>query len=133
MQVNEDLAKRILNWNRADNVLYDYFNKSFWKKVESYGRASMANDLEIFNQKQKEAENLCIDSYQPFKRKPWILGAKLRKKPSPYCRNLAASETVYGERLRAKMYSNVPGITPNNAEAQDELFKKVTEGALRSR
>lgn len=132
-EVNEELAKKILNWNKADNLLYDFFNKSFWKKVESYGRANMENDLEIFKQKQKEAEDLCIDSYQPLKRKPWILGAKLRKKPSPYCRSLAASETVYGERLRAKMYSSVPGITPNNAEAQNELFKKVAEGALRSR
>nr|XP_039251897.1 galactose-3-O-sulfotransferase 2-like isoform X1 [Styela clava] len=131
-EVNPDLAQKILNWNKADARLYDYFNKTFWKKVDAYGKERMSDDLEVFEKKQKEAEDLCIDSYQPFKKKPWILGAKLRKKPSPFCRNLAASETVYGERLRDKMYSSITHLTEQQENERNDLFKKVAEGALQS-
>uniref|UniRef100_H2Y6X6 Galactosylceramide sulfotransferase n=1 Tax=Ciona savignyi TaxID=51511 RepID=H2Y6X6_CIOSA len=132
-EVNEDLGGKILKWNKADNRLYDHFNKTFWRSVAEYGLERMAGDLVTFQAKQKEAENLCIDSYQPFKKKPWILGAKLRPKPSDYCKHLAWSETVYGERLRDKMYENIPGLRrPNEAEEteRNNLFNQVATGAL---
>lgn len=134
--MNPELAEKILKWNKADNRLYDYFNKTFWNRVDVYGKQRMAEDLEVFQRKQKEAEKKCIDSYQPFKKKPWILGAKLVKKPSDYCRNLAASETVYGERLREKMYQNIPGLkepTEDEETTRNDLFEKVAKGALQSR
>ena len=37
---------------------------------------------------------------QPFKKKPWILGAKLRPHPTDKCKHLAWSETVYGKLKR---------------------------------
>ena len=93
----------------------------------------MARDLEAFKKKQKEAEDNCIDSYQPLKKKPWIVGARLKRKPSDYCKHLAWSETVYGEKLREKMYDTIPGLTKPSAEednAKNELFNQVAKGAL---
>lgn len=132
-EVQEDLAQKILKWNKADAMLYDFFNKTFWKKVEAYGTDRMKNDLEVFKRKQKHAEEMCIESYQPFKKKPWILGAKLRKKPSSFCKNLAASETVYGERLREKMYGTIEGLHHGDEMYKDKLFKKVAESAMRGK
>ncbi|XP_076822470.1 galactose-3-O-sulfotransferase 2-like isoform X2 [Clavelina lepadiformis] len=134
-EVDPELGRKIVKWNKADTKLYDYFNKTFWKLVEDYGNNRMESDLETFRAKQKEAENLCIESYQPFKRKPWMVGAKLRPKPSDYCRHLAWSETVYGERLRDKMYESIPGLktpTEEQDKKRNELFEKVATGALRS-
>lgn len=128
------MAKKILNWNKADKKLYDFFNVTFWKRIDDYGRDKMAEDVLVFQAKQKEAEALCIDSYQPFKKKPWILGAKLVKKPSDYCKHLAWSETVYGEHLRSKMYDTIDGLRKPSEEetgAQNELFSQVANGALR--
>merc|ERR1712226_1372653 len=34
----------IKNWNRADTLLYQHFNKTFWKKVENYGFDRMEQD-----------------------------------------------------------------------------------------
>ncbi|XP_078488937.1 galactose-3-O-sulfotransferase 2-like isoform X2 [Ciona intestinalis] len=132
-EVNEDLGRKILKWNKADNKLYDHFNKTFWRSVGEYGLDRMESDLATFQAKQKEAEKLCIDSYQPFKKKPWILGAKLRPRPSDYCKHLAWSETVYGEKLRDKMYENIPGLkkpTESEEATRNELFNQVANGAL---
>ena len=87
----------------------------------------------MFRQKQKEAENQCIESYQPLKKKPWIMGAKLKRKSSNFCKHLAWSETVYGEKLRDKMYNTIPEI--HRPDSQDELaklelFNRVAKGAL---
>lgn len=133
--MNEDLGKKILRWNKADYKLYDHFNRTFWRLVDEYGTQRMADDLVTFKQKQKEAEALCIEAYKPFKKKPWMLGAKLKPKPSLYCKHLAWSETVYGEYLRDKMYDNIPGLqrpTEDEELAKNELFNKVANGALQN-
>ena len=73
--------------------------------------------------------------YEPFKKKPWILGAKLRPHPTTRCKQLAWSETVYGEHLREKMYREVPGLAkPSFDQKVDKqtLFTEVSEGAFRS-
>jgi hypothetical protein len=87
-----------------------------------------------FSQMQKKAEKECIDSYVPFKKKPWILGAKLKRNPSEKCKHLAWSETVYGEHLRDKMYKTIPGLvkpTKEQKDALNELFSQVAEAAYR--
>lgn len=101
--------------------------------MEEYGKDKMERDLETFKEKLKEAEDLCISSYQPLKKKPWMVGAKLKPKPSEYCKHLAWSETVYGEKLRDKMYEAIPNLSkPSEAEEEEknELFKLVANGAL---
>jgi len=132
-QVSPELAKKILKWNKADYKLYDHFNKTFWNLVDDYGRDKMANDLETFKTKQKEAEQLCVAAYQPFKKKPWMLGAKLKPKPSLFCKHLAWSETVYGEHLRDKMYHSIPGLVPltdDEIAKRNNLFDQVASDAL---
>jgi galactosylceramide sulfotransferase len=134
-EVNQDLSNRIQSWNHADTLLYDYFNKTFWQKVDAFGRDKMANELVDFQKQQKLAEEECIESYQPFKKKPWILGAKLRPHPTDKCKHLAWSETVYGEFLRDKMYKTIPGLVKQTEEqktASLSLFEQVAGGALRS-
>jgi len=134
-EVNPDLAKKIKDWNNADFQLYDHFNKTFWRRVDAFGRERMDIELESFRTEQKKAEELCIESYQPFKKKPWILGAKLRPKPSDFCKHLAWSETVYGEFLRDKMYNSIPGLvkpTEDQKAVSLQLFEQIAGGALRS-
>ena len=67
--MNLDLSKRILDWNHADFKLYDYFNKTFWSKVDMFGRDKMEQELINFREKQKEAEHECIESYQVWPQK----------------------------------------------------------------
>jgi hypothetical protein len=94
----------------------------------------MERELITFRDEQKKAENECIESYQPFKKKPWILGAKLRPHPTDKCKHLAWSETVYGEFLRDKMYKTM-GLTKQTEEqktASLKRFEEIAGGALQS-
>ena len=93
--ITPELGAQIQSWNHADVKLYDAFNKTFWRRVEEFGFDRMESMKYEFAVMQKKAEKECIDSYQPFKKKPWILGAKLKRNPSDYCKHLAWSETVY--------------------------------------
>jgi len=132
--ITPELGAQIQSWNHADVKLYDAFNKTFWRRVEEFGFDRMESMKYEFAVMQKKAEKECIDSYQPFKKKPWILGAKLKRNPSDYCKHLAWSETVYGEHLRDKMYATIPGLakpTPEQKDANLALFTEVAEGALR--
>jgi len=58
------LAAKIKAWNNADFKLYDHFNKTFWRRVEAFGRERMDQELESFRAEQKKAEEECIESYQ---------------------------------------------------------------------
>lgn len=132
--ITPELGAQIQSWNHADVKLYDAFNKTFWRRVEEFGYDRMESMKYEFAVMQKKAEKECIDSYQPFKKKPWILGAKLKRNPSDYCKHLAWSETVYGEHLRDKMYATIPGLSKPSAEQKEaslSLFTQVAEGALR--
>lgn len=132
--INPTLAEQIKRWNRSDFKLYDYFNNTFWQRVDQFGRDRMDAELVEFRERQKAAEYECIDSYQPFKKKPWILGAKLRPHPSEKCKQLAWSETVYGEHLREKMYAKIPSLERPGFDQKVQLqtlFSEVAEGALR--
>ena len=40
-------------WNKADVLLFEYFNRSFWKKIEKEGE-SFYKELNIFRQKNWE-------------------------------------------------------------------------------
>ena len=85
----------VFNSLYADVKLYDFFNKTFWNRVQDFGYERMESMKYEFGLMQKKAEKECIDSYVPFKKKPWILGAKLKRNPSDKCKHLAWSETVY--------------------------------------
>lgn len=62
--MNPELSQRILDWNHADHMLYDYFNKTFWQRVEAFGPSRMEEELVNFRDEQKKAEAECIESYQ---------------------------------------------------------------------
>ena len=82
--------------------------------MEEFGFDRMESMKYEFTVMQKKAEKECIDSYQPFKKKPWILGAKLKRNPSDYCKHLAWSETVYWDgsfylkNFLQKFFGNFP-------------------------
>ena len=53
------VEKNILNWNRADAILYDHFNRTFWRKVGEAG-STFDEELKLFrriNQKYQESCN----------------------------------------------------------------------------
>ncbi|KAG2465739.1 G3ST2 sulfotransferase, partial [Polypterus senegalus] len=56
-QAQEDQVKQ---WNAMDWYLYQSFNKTFWQKVESFGKSRMDQEVASLQARRKELENLCL-------------------------------------------------------------------------
>jgi len=54
----KEVENNILTWNRADAILFDHFNKTFWKKVREAG-STFAEELETFRKINKEYQGSC--------------------------------------------------------------------------
>jgi len=67
-------------------------------------------------------------------KKPWILHAKPRRPQTEYCKRLAASEVVYSDILKAKMYQDPNlGLSKPTREQTDRVlaeFDVVQKAAL---
>nr|XP_054750267.1 galactosylceramide sulfotransferase-like [Lytechinus pictus] len=59
--VNQDMADRIREWSAADFMLYEHFNRTFWKRVVDYG-PSFHEDLAHFREIESNAMDMCIDT-----------------------------------------------------------------------
>ena len=54
----KEVEKNILTWNRADAILYDHFNKTFWRKVREVG-PSFDEELKTFRGINQEYQESC--------------------------------------------------------------------------
>ena len=54
----EDLRERIRQWNRADSMLYEHFNKTLWSKIEARG-ASFRVQLAQFRAMNRAVKQAC--------------------------------------------------------------------------
>ena len=54
----KDVEKNILTWNRADAILYDHFNKTFWRKVRQAG-STFDEELKTFRRINQEYQESC--------------------------------------------------------------------------
>ena len=94
MQIN---TERILQWNKADRMVYDHFNATFWRRLNAYGFDRMKADLSIFRQKINETRDACIDENA--------------------CRRMKLNVVPYTKMLREKM----PQVKPS----QDQMKKRM--------
>ena len=51
----------IRRWNKADVLLFNYFNATFWKKVEREG-SGFYEDLSAFRERRLKIQKLCFES-----------------------------------------------------------------------
>ncbi|KAL9960668.1 hypothetical protein ACROYT_G034154 [Oculina patagonica] len=58
LEFEEDVKKNILTWNHADAILFDHFNKTFWRKVRQAG-STFYEDLKTFRKINQEYQTLC--------------------------------------------------------------------------
>ncbi|XP_070569481.1 galactosylceramide sulfotransferase-like [Ptychodera flava] len=56
--ISESVAKKILKWNKADVRLYEHFNQTFWKKVQTYG-ADFYKDVREYRTRLQEFQEDC--------------------------------------------------------------------------
>ncbi|XP_071941141.1 galactosylceramide sulfotransferase-like [Antedon mediterranea] len=112
--INESLANRIRKWSRWDVILYDRFNTSFWKQVDTFGLDKMKRELKIFKEKQKELRENCTDEKDNNISKVKNMKFKSHIEKDGFCWKIQRSETNYTRHLREKQrkfYNQTKKIT----------------------
>ena len=58
IKFEEEVKKNILTWNYADAILFDHFNKTFWRKILQAG-STFYEELKTFRRMNQEYQTLC--------------------------------------------------------------------------
>ena len=100
--------ENIRRWNKADVLLFNYFNATFWRKVRME-RPGFYDDLSSFRQRKQEIKQLCLTNGTRLQRAyhdKFVKGYTIRKDldPSvkPLCEDLVRTENAFLAYLRKK-------------------------------
>lgn len=139
-QITKETEYRIKEWNRADVMLYEYFNKTFWKKVEKYGKLFW-KDVDEFRRRNKEFTKIC--SLEKIVEKgfkinvnvsTFVMNTKVDKFNRYLCEKLLMTEVDYLAYFRRKFSINfgyqkilkAEGIKPStNSQRLQKRLKKA--------
>ncbi|XP_071819584.1 galactosylceramide sulfotransferase-like isoform X2 [Apostichopus japonicus] len=58
-QFPDDVKEKLYQYNHADVYIYEYFNRTLWRKIEEYG-PSFKGELRYFRQLLTKKQNECI-------------------------------------------------------------------------
>ena len=106
--LSDRVQENIKRWNKADVLLFNYFNATFWRKVEMEG-SGFYEDLSAFRERRLKLEQLCFTNYGT---EMWMWGPKFAKGYSIrndlnssfkyVCNHLIKKENRYLDALRKK-------------------------------
>ncbi|XP_069830042.1 galactose-3-O-sulfotransferase 2-like [Dendropsophus ebraccatus] len=118
--LSEKTQEKIKTWNQLDWQLYGYFNKTFWEKVDTFGRDRMKSEVQELRRRRAEQSEVCLQGHvDPNKirdkfLKPFqpgvsrILGYNLkpglRRAQQLLCRRMVTPELQYTAVLYNKQY-----------------------------
>lgn len=116
--------KLALSWNQLDALLYAHFNRTFWRKVDIFGRWRMAWEVAELRRANAMMGEACLDGGGPVKAglvrdpslRPWqpaggagtIMGYNLRpgleEVYQDICRSMLTPEMQYMSKLGANLW-----------------------------
>ena len=107
------LKERIREWNNADSLLYEHFNKTFWSKIKQHGQ-EFYNDLAELKRKNEEIKRDCVSPEEAteiaFRLSGQIRAFKLNKRVSSFnrylCQKILTNEINYINYFRSKLQPN---------------------------
>ena len=98
--ISKDLQQKIRQWNAGDVLLYDHFNKTFWRKIEQYG-PTFQTDLKTFRELEKEAFHKCVDTSKINNKDKRVDKFVINPRNSgKYCRDLLRADVRYTALLK---------------------------------
>ncbi|XP_028653973.2 galactose-3-O-sulfotransferase 4 isoform X2 [Erpetoichthys calabaricus] len=131
--------ERLKQWNAMDWYLYQSFNKTFWQRVERFGKSRMDQEVAILQARQKELMDLCLlqggkpaeasqildRGVRPFQfGQAKILGYNLNLNLSlsnkERCLRMIMPELQYKDLLDSKQFPRAEGV-PKQALAKEGI------------
>ncbi|XP_078343837.1 galactosylceramide sulfotransferase-like isoform X4 [Oculina patagonica] len=127
---SDDVIENIKRWNKADMLLFDHFNQTFWRKIEMEGE-SFKEDLATYRRMKAELKSQCFTDEMVTQRmygSKMAKGFKLRSDLSPdvkaKCERMTRTENNYLAYLRNKRTERLKGIF--RAEPNEDDQEKVS-------
>ncbi|XP_072017511.1 galactosylceramide sulfotransferase-like [Amphiura filiformis] len=131
--ITSSMRKKIRQWNKGDVKLYDYFNKTFWRKVEEFGRNRMEREVELLKQRNEYLYKLCIEKISDDDENVWhphdifvnTFKVKDEMKDDFVCAAIAKSELLYTAHLRTLIMQkyDLIEVTPGLPKLPDFLVQ----------
>ena len=123
--LTDELRQKIRLFNYADVLLYDYFNKTLWKKITEYG-PNFEHDLQyfrelnhhIFQQCGNNASKIVKSGKRIFKHKEF----SVKKNATLFCRTVAEHKSVLFQRVYNRQNTaNIKNKKPTRAKNKTSL------------
>ena len=128
--LSDKVKDKIKRWNAADELLFQYFNQTFWNKIKKEGKG-FYDDLEAFRRKKEQVSRLCLTNGTILQRqygdkyvKAVSLKPNLRAEIREQCERMARSENSYLAQLRRKRSMRIARLSAAaaNKEKAEELI-----------
>ncbi|XP_078000046.1 galactosylceramide sulfotransferase-like [Glandiceps talaboti] len=121
--VSPDMAVKIKNFNAGDVKLYNYFNESFFKKLDDFGKDRMKEEVAKLRERNMELQDMCVDSLletsNRVHRPPGMNIEDFRLKPgmdqNPICKGMTLPELMYTDKVRKKLLAKIRDYTAKHA------------------
>ena len=123
--LTDDIKENIKRWNKADVLLFEYFNKSFWIKIENEGE-SFYEELAAFRERKREIKNTCVTNetrlqtvYSGKQVKGYSIRKKLPNELKTLCEKLTITINSYLTKLRRKHEEKLAKEVDEDQESWD--------------
>ena len=127
--ITKSMRQKIRKWNQGDVQLYDYFNKTFWQRVEAYGVKRMKREVKLLKDYNEYLFKKCIYTISDNDTNVWhphnvfvnTFKVKEEMKDNFLCSSMAKSELLYTAKLRTELMAKhdlitvTPGPPPPDA------------------
>ena len=133
--LSAEVKENIRQWNKADVLLFNYFNETFWRKVAMEG-PGFYEDLSAFRRRKQEIKELCLNGSRlenAFGRK-YVKGYTLRNdldlSSKVLCESLVRKENDFLAHLRKKREAKLTElqlVNENNRITKETGWDKVSD------
>lgn len=114
--ISQEVRDDIKSWNKADFMLYQYFNRTFWRKVKAQG-PSFQKELRIFRHKNNVMTRTCLqkgnfldEAYTGVYVKGYSLKKNVPLIKRKVCEGMKKNEIAYVKYFREKMAKRLKQI-----------------------
>ena len=145
-RMSDDLRERILQWNRADSMLYNHFNRTLWNKINALGD-TFWHQLRQFRAMNREIRRVCAPrkiTLKGFRINVNVTEYVMDPKVEPFhrylCQKILTTEIGYLTYFRKKLgqqygYQKIlirEGLRPEHHEnvLQRRMAKKMRMNTL---
>ncbi|KAJ7353780.1 hypothetical protein OS493_032365 [Desmophyllum pertusum] len=130
-ELSDNLKENIKRWNKADMLLYQHFNKTFWHKIKMEGKG-FYDDLATFRQMKEEMTRTCFNGttvkqvYAGKYVKTLSLNQNLPAETKVKCERMTRVENTYLAYLRKKQSFKLAGVIHAVLNDKTDISNKVS-------